>query len=172
MTERETKGFTVCYDRGEAQFPVYVMAVVAAVLIAGSFAGAGIIAFTLGIVAAAVAYFNYPLLETGRPRLGAGQHGLFIEGFGIIDWRAIDRIDLVTIAVRVMTTHELQIALKVPLGRALIVDWRRMPWYRLFMRLPWSMTSANVIRINIEPFDKPPEEVHRTFQRMWRYYRS
>ena len=25
---------------------------------------------------------------------------------------------------------------------------------------------------NVEPFDQPPDMIHRTFLRMWRYYRS
>jgi len=28
------------------------------------------------------------------------------------------------------------------------------------------------VRVNLEPFDQPPEAIHRTFLRMWRYYRS
>ena len=30
----------------------------------------------------------------------------------------------------------------------------------------------NVVRVNVEPFDQPPDAIHRTFLRMWRYYRS
>jgi hypothetical protein len=29
-----------------------------------------------------------------------------------------------------------------------------------------------VVRVNLEPFDRTPDEIHRTFLRMWRYYRS
>ena len=29
-----------------------------------------------------------------------------------------------------------------------------------------------VVRVNLEPFDRPADEIHRTFLRMWRYYRS
>jgi len=28
------------------------------------------------------------------------------------------------------------------------------------------------VRIKLEPFDQPADEIHRTFFRMWRYYRS
>ena len=40
------------------------------------------------------------------------------------------------------------------------------------MRLPWTMTYNNMIRITLDPFDKEPGEIHRTFLRMWRHYRS
>ena len=40
------------------------------------------------------------------------------------------------------------------------------------MRLPWRMSHTNMVRINVEPFDQPPDMIHRTFLRMWCYYRS
>lgn len=172
MSEHQISGYTVAYGQDETQFPIYVVAVAAAVLIAAAFVYGGTLLLALGVAAAGITYYNYPLLETGRPRLGANEYGVFIEGFGVIRWSAIDRIDLVPIAVRVLTLHELQIGLKVPLGQALVSDWRKLPVYRLLMRLPWSMTHNNVIRVNLDPFDKEPDEIHRTLQRMWRYYRS
>ena len=96
----------------------------------------------------------------------------FIQAFGLIRWRAITQIDLVEIAERAMTVHELQIALNGPLGSALVADWRKRPAYRLLMRLPWRMDHRGVVRVNLEPFDRTPDEIHRTFLRMWRYYRS
>lgn len=172
MNETDFHGYTVAYSRDETQFPVYVTGFAAAVLIAAAFYSGSTIVFALGVAAAGFAYYNFPLLETGRPRLGANQYGVFIEGFGIIHWRAIERIELVPIAVRVMTVHELQIALKLPLGSALIADWRRLPFYRLAMRLPWTMNYNNMIRITVDPFDKEPDDIHRTLLRMWRHYRS
>jgi hypothetical protein len=29
-----------------------------------------------------------------------------------------------------------------------------------------------MVRVNLEPFDQPPDVIHRTFLRMWRFYRS
>jgi hypothetical protein len=71
-----------------------------------------------------------------------------------------------------MTVHELQIVLNAPLSSALVVDWRKQPRYRRWMRLPWRMSHNNMVRVNLEPFDQPPDVIHRTFLRMWRYYRS
>ena len=71
-----------------------------------------------------------------------------------------------------MTVHELQIVLNVPLGSALVVDWRKQPISRLLMRLPWCMDHSGVVRVNLDPLDQPADEIHRTFLRMWRYYRS
>ena len=54
---------------------------------------------------------------------------------------------------------------------ALLVDWRRLPIWRLLMRLPWTMGYDNIVRIDLQPFAPPPDEIIRTMQRMWRYYR-
>jgi hypothetical protein len=124
------------------------------------------------VAAAAFTYYNIPLLETGRPTIGANQYGIFIQAFGLIRWRAIERIDLAEIAERAMTIHELQIALNGTLAAALVTDWRKQPAYRLLMRQPWRMDHKGVVRVNLEPFDRPPDDIHRTFLRMWRYYRS
>jgi hypothetical protein len=172
MPDQEITGYTVAYGRDEAPFPVYAAATVATVLILmGIFQGNAIL-FGFGAIALAFGYYNWPLAELGRPRLGANQYGIFIEGFGIIQWRAIDRIERVQIAVRALTINELQITLKQPLERALVADWRKQPLYRQLMRVPWSMTYNKIVRVRLDPFDKEPDEIDRTFQRMWRYYRS
>src|SRR5712675_1209860 len=52
----------------------------------------------------------------------------------------------------------------LPLGTALVVDWRKkQPAYRLLMRLPWRMSHDRIVRVNLEPFDQPPDAIHRTF---------
>ena len=129
-------------------------------------------AYDVTVAAAGFTYYNIPLLETGRPTIGANQYGIFIQAFGLLRWRAIERIDLVEIAERAMTVHELQIALNTALTSALVADWRKQPIHRLLMRLPWRMDHKGVLRVSLEPFDRPPDEIHRTFLRMWRFYRS
>jgi len=71
-----------------------------------------------------------------------------------------------------MITQQLQIVLNVPLTSALVVDWRKQPLYRSLMRRPWRLDKNGLLLVNLEPFDQPAEEIHRTFLRMWRYYRS
>jgi hypothetical protein len=165
-------GYSVAYGRDDAYFPVYVTAALAAIFVTAAWMTGAAWWLLLAAAAGAFTYYNIPLLETGRPTIGANQYGIFIQAFGLIRWRAIERIDLVEIAERAMTIHELQIVLNAPLSSALVVDWRKQPTYRLAMRLPWRMNHANKIRVNVEPFDQPPDAIHRTFLRMWRYYRS
>jgi hypothetical protein len=165
-------GYSVAYGRDDAYFPVYVTAALAAIFLTAAWMTGAMWWLVLAAAAVAFTYYNIPLLETGRPTIGANQYGIFIQAFGLIRWRAIERIDLVEIAERAMTIHELQIVLNAPLSSALVVDWRKQPTYRLAMRLPWRMNHANQVRVNVEPFDQPPDAIHRTFLRMWRYYRS
>jgi len=172
VDERNAGGYSVTYNRDEIQFPVYVVAIMAAALLAGAWVTGQTVWLVLGVIATAIAYYNFPLLETARPTLGANQYGIFIQGFGLIRWRAIDRIEVVEIAQRASTIHELQIGLNMLLSNALVADWRNQPFYRSLMRLPWSMGVTNVVRVNLEPFNQPPDEIARTLTRLWRYYRS
>jgi hypothetical protein len=172
LDERNVGGYSVAYGRDDTYFPVYITAALALIFCTTTWITGALYWLALALLAAAFTYYNIPLLETGRPTIGANQYGIFIQAFGLIRWRAIARIDLIQIAERAMTVHELQIVLNAPLSSALVVDWRRQPAHRWMMRQPWRMSHDNMVRINVEPFDQPPDAIHRTFLRMWRYYRS
>jgi hypothetical protein len=172
VDERDVGGYSVTYNRDEIQFPVYVIAALSLVLLFTAWVSGQTLWLVLFAATAGVTYYNYPLLETRRPTLGANQYGIFIQGFGLIRWRAIDRIDVVEIAERANTIHELQIGLNMVLSRALVADWRKLPFYRSLMRLPWSMGRSNVVRVSLDPFSEAPQEIQRTLVRLWRYYRS
>src|SRR5262245_38180937 len=172
LDEGNVGGYSVAYSRDDTYFPVYITAALAAIFLTAAWITGELYWLPLAFAAAAFTYYNLPLLETGRPTIGANQYGIFIQAFGLIRWRAIERIELVAIAERAMTVHELQIALASPLASALVTDWRKRPMLRSLMRLPWHMDHNNVVRVAVEPFDQAPDEIHRTLVRMWRYYRS
>ena len=148
--ESNVGGYSVAYGRDDSYFPVYVTAALALIFLTASWITGALYWLPLAFAAAAFTYYNIPLLETGRPTIGANQYGIFIQAFGLIRWRAIERIDLVEIAERAMTVHELQITLGGPLSSALVADWRKQPPWRRFMRLPWRMGHNNMVRIDIE----------------------
>jgi hypothetical protein len=170
--EGNVGGYSVAYGRDDTYFPVYITAALALIFLTATWIMGALYWLVPAAAAAAFTYYNIPLLESGRPTLGANQYGIFIQAFGLIRWRAVERIELVQIAERAMTVHELQIVLGTPLASALVVDWRKQPRWRRFMRLPWRMSHDNMVRIDVEPFDQPADQIHRTFLRMWRYYRS
>lgn len=165
-------GYIVAYEREELSFPVYLVAVVACLLIAAGMVNEVPLLFAPGLAAAAYAFHNIPLLETGKPRLGAGQYGLFIEGLGLIRWSAIDRIDIMPVDVRGIPCHDMMLTLKTTVSEALLLDWRNRSIVRRLMRVPWSPRKTNRIRIPLDVMDRPYTEVHQTFLRMWRYYRG
>ncbi|MFT3731060.1 MAG: hypothetical protein QM780_06485 [Hyphomicrobium sp.] len=135
------------------------------------FAIDNILLVALSLFAFGFAYYNFPLLETGKPRIGAGQYGIFAEGLGIVAWGSIKEIELAPVEVRGSTSNELRIMLEDPLDRALIADWRKRPFYRFLMRLPWISAPNNVIRIPLDVFDRPADEIMRTFNRMLTFFR-
>jgi len=172
VTDEDIVGYTVAYEREDLSFPVYLVAVVAVLFFAAGMAKDVPLLSALAFAPAAYAFYNIPLLETGKPRLGAGQYGLFIEGLGLVQWSALDAIDLVPADVRGVAGHDLLLSLKGGLNEALILDWRNRPLARRFMRLPWTFKKPNAIRIPLDIMDRPYGEIHQTVLRMWRYYRG
>ena len=171
VSQDHLHGYTLAYEREEIQFPVYVVAFIGACFATAGAALDNIVLIALAIGAFGFAYYNYPLLETGRPRLGAGQYGIFAEGLGIVAWRAIKSIDMLPVDMRGATSNELRITMDEPLDRALLADWRKRPVYRVLMRLPWSMAGKDTIRVPLDVFDKPAEEIYQNFTRMMKFYR-
>lgn len=163
------EGFGVPYGRDSAS-RCYGLAFVSAALFIGFIASGSRIALALGVAAAMGAYYFLPLINAKRPRLGANQYGVFVDGFGIIDWRAISEMRIQTTAIRSIEQRELQIQLSRDLNRALMADWRRLPYWRLLMRLPWTMTPDNMLRIDMTPFATEPDTVLEQLNRMRRFY--
>jgi hypothetical protein len=164
------RGYHLAYAKDAGDFRFNVMAVIA-VIAFGMFAATGYdVILVFAALTGCVAYYFYPLKER-KPRIGAGQYGIFIDGFGLISWRAIADIQKITYASRFNETDELQIRLKTSLDNALLADWRRLPIWRLLMKLPWTMTYDNVVRIPLAPFAPAPDDIQRQFFRLWKYYR-
>ena len=165
-------GYTVAYDREDLAFPVYVVATVAVGLLSAAMIFAMPALAIAALVPAAYTYYNLPLLEAGRPRLGAGEYGLFIEGLGLVPWRAISTIETEVTDFRGTPSRTLAVSLRQSVGKVLLVDWRQRPWLRRPMRLPWHMKSGTEIRIPLDIMDKPPSEIASTLNRMWKFHRG
>ena len=162
-------GFILPYNRAEAP-RFHVLAGITAASFAAWLTWGFQLLSILAILAGCSAYYFFPFTEN-RIRLGANQYGLFIDGFGLIAWRAISDVSLVTYSVRTLEMEELHIKLNQPAQSALLADWRRLPIWRLLMRLPWTMGYDSIVRINLQPFAPPAGQIHGTIQRMWKFYR-
>ena len=163
-------GFAICYARDKGEFRVYACALFGIGLVGGGLFRGSEIAVFIGLLFLMTAYYFYPLTEAQKVRLGAGEHGVFIEGLGIIPWYAIQSIEVSTSFVRTMEVSELKIKLSYSLPNALIADWRSLPWHRLLMKLPWTMGRHNVVRINLEPFPAEPAAILAALHRTQRYF--
>lgn len=172
VSDEDMDGYTLAYDRDELQFPVYVVVIIGLILLASALVHESTILFSLALGALGFAYHNAPLLEKSRPRIGAAPYGVLVEGLGIIPWREIKEISLAPLDARGASFNELRLRLGRPLAQALIADWRKRPWYRLMMRLPWSRGPEETIRIPLDVFGEPPDKVLQTFERMYKYYRA
>lgn len=164
------QGFAVGYAKGKGTFRVIITAALAILLTGATIQTGSNVALALAAFFAVAAFYFFPLIETGRPRLGAGEHGIFVEGFGVLAWRSVSDIRLASRAVRSILVQELQITLSRPLSQAVIADWRDLPYHRLLMRLPWRMPNENTIYVNLEPFGGDPEQIVAEIKRRWRYY--
>ncbi len=168
--DHEFTGYTVAYEREDLQFPVYLVTLIAIAFFAAAVVKDIVWLALPGVAAAAYAYYNLPLVETGRPRLGAGQYGIFLEGLGLVPWRAVTAIETVTTYVHGASGSELHIALKRPVSEVLLADWRKRPLARKLMRRPWSLKSPSTIRIPLDILDRPADEITANLTRMWTYY--
>ena len=163
-------GYAVGYANDKGTFRVFVTTALAICFALAWFFTGSEITLVLAAFFAVTAYYFFPLIETGKARLGAGQYGLFIEGFGIIPWRSVGDISLSTYAVRSIQVSELHIKLSRSLPNALMADWRSLSYFRLLMKLPWTMSRDNVVRINLEPFGDVPDDIVGALQRNWRLF--
>lgn len=163
------EGFVLSYGREEAG-RFHALAAITAVAGAAYVAYGAEFLLAIAVLAGCAAYYFFPFTER-RVRLGANQYGLFIDGLGLLDWRAIAEVNLINYSIRTIDIQELQIKLRVPMNSALLVDWRRLPIWRLLMRLPWSMGYDEIIRVKLQPFSTPGDQIHAAVKRLWRYYR-
>lgn len=164
-------GYILPYGERSADFNFNAMALLAVFFFVLTFILAYPPVLLPAAGAAGVAYYYYPLTERRKPRLGAGQYGVFVDGLGLISWRAIADIDTISFTSRLAQTHELRITLNRPLDDALLADWRKLPLWRMLMKLPWHMPSDEVVCIPLEPFDPPAREIRSQFVQLRDHYR-
>lgn len=165
-------GYAVSYDQDEIQFPVWVLMTVGAALLFASIVTVNAVLALLSTFAAGFAYHNYPLLETGTTRLGANQHGLFIEGLGLLAWRSIASIHPVEVFVRGSEYTEAEISVSGPLQVAIIEKAPDAGFRRRLMRKPFYLGPGSNIRIPLNILDRAPDEVMNTITRTWLYYKN
>ena len=74
LNQAPPQGYTVTYEQEELQFPVYVVGFVGACFAVAGAALDNVFLIALALFAWGFAFYNFPLLEKGKPRIGAGQY--------------------------------------------------------------------------------------------------
>jgi hypothetical protein len=163
-------GYAVGYDPESGAFRVFGCLGGAVVLVFLWFISGHPAPLVLATLAAAAGYYYFPLVERKKARLGAGEYGVFLEGLGVIPWHAIGEVKHASYFVRTMKIDELHLVLTKALPKNLIADWRSLPWFRLLMKLPWSITQDNVVKVTLEPFGGKPQAVVESVRRQRQMY--
>jgi hypothetical protein len=154
------KPFAVGYRKGSGEGLVYgglfIAAIGAMAFLAGS--GAGFLVVT---AAGLVATFHfYPLVEAGRPQLGANDDGLFIEGIGFIDWAEIAELELFRTSVRSIMMTNLIVTLARPLGDA-VIKREKQEWWRVLTTRCYKPTAPQQLLIPLHPLQGEPDEIFK-----------
>ncbi|MCV0428936.1 MAG: hypothetical protein K5905_26070, partial [Roseibium sp.] len=110
----------------------------------------------------AMAYWHYPMVERGKPQLGANEEGLYVERIGFIDWAAIRMTDVKRTTVRNMELVSLDVLLTRPLENAVSQAQSFSIWKKFMMR-NWKRTprehGRELIAINLHTLAADPDEI-------------
>ncbi|WP_162901310.1 hypothetical protein [Breoghania sp. L-A4] len=157
----ETEGprpFAIGYRKGTGEGLVYGGLFVAGLGGVAVATGSGP-AFLVLIAAGLLATFHYyPLVEAGRPKLGANAGGLFIEGIGFIDWAEIADLELYRTSVRSIVLSNLIVTLTRPLEDA-VVKREAQPVWRMLMARCYTRKTPTRIEVPLHTMQGDAEEI-------------
>ena len=88
LTQIPDDGFSLAYSAESGDLRFNIMAFFAVIAIAFYLYTGYDALLAFAVATGCAAYYFYPLIEK-KPRIGANQYGVFIDGFGLIAWRAI-----------------------------------------------------------------------------------
>lgn len=154
--------FTVGFNHGQSAGIVYGSALLGVLFaVIGLVAGLPLLALA-GLAPLAMAYWHYPMIEKGKPQLGANEEGLYVERIGFIDWAAIRMTDVKRTSARNMELVRLDVLLTRPLENA-VSKAQSFPLWKKFMMRNWKRTprehGRELIAINLHTLAADPDEI-------------
>lgn len=161
LAGRTPRPFAVGYQRGAGEGLVFGAAVAGILCVVAAFLQNSPVPLAGLLPAGLFAYRFYPLIETKRPQLGANIDGLFIEGAGFVDWRAIAQVDLFQSSVRNIRIAALRVTLNRSLEDAVAKPIARPFWRRLMTR-SWKVRrwpGGDGLEIELHPLAGDPHEI-------------
>lgn len=154
--------FTVSFNRSQSEVIVYGCLALGILFAAiGVFTGVHLL--TLAAIAPiAMAYWHYPMIEKGKPQLGANEEGLYVERIGFIDWSAIRMTDVKRKTVRNIEQVRLDVLLTRPLDNAL-TRAQPFPFWKKYMKRNWKRSrrehGRELIAIDLHTLAADPDEI-------------
>ncbi|GAB4516125.1 MAG: hypothetical protein Tsb0019_15330 [Roseibium sp.] len=154
--------FTVGFNRSQSEGLVYGSLILGLIFAVIGIAG-GLPLLTLAALAPlGIAYWHYPMIERGRPQLGANEEGLYVERIGFIDWSAIRMTDVKRTSVRNIELVRLDVLLTRPLDDA-VTRAQSFPVWKKFMMRNWKRSprehGRELIAINLHTLAADPDEI-------------
>lgn len=154
--------FTVSYNRQQSESIFYGCLVLGACFAAvGVAGGLPLLAFA-SLAPFAFAYWHFPMIEKGKPQLGANEEGLYVERIGFIDWAAIRMTDVKRTSVRNIELVRLDVLLTRPLDAA-TAKAQTFPFWKKFMMRNWKRIKREhgreLIEIDLHTLSANPDEI-------------
>ncbi|MEO9530015.1 hypothetical protein [Roseibium sp.] len=154
--------FTVGFNRSQSEILVYGSLLLGVLFAAIGIVGGMPLLAIAGIAPIAIAYRHYPMIEKGKPQLGANEDGLYVERIGFIDWAAIRMTDVKRSTVRNVEIVRLDVLLTRSLDNA-VIKAQSVPFWKKFMMRNWKRTprehGRELLAINLHTLSADPEEI-------------
>ncbi len=165
FADLETTGprpFAVGYPKSSGEAIVYGgLLFGAGFVILGLFGGIKPMAL-LSIIPLLVAFWHYPLIDTGQPQLGANDDGLFVERIGFIDWAAVRNMQIARTSVRSIELITLEIDLTRPLSEA-VEKKQLFPLWKSVMTRNWKAfrqpDGTDHLSVRLNTLTGDPDEI-------------
>lgn len=164
--------FTVGYKRGSGEVTVFGNLALGAIFISTGFLTGLPLLSVAGLAPIAYAYRSYPMLEAGRPQLGANADGLYIDRIGFIDWKAIRMTEIGQNPKETKDRVLLNVLLTRPTGDA-VTKAQKIPVWKKYMMRNWKRSQREhgreLIAVNLQTLDADPDDILsriRTFKRV------
>ncbi len=154
--------FSVGYNRSQGEPIVFGCLLLGLLFAVVGLAGGVPFLAVAALVPLAIAFWHTPMIEKGASQLGASGEGLFVERIGVIDWDAIDRIDVKRTAVRSIELTRLEILLACPFENA-IARAQTLPAWKGYTMRNWKKSQGangqETIVVNLHTLAADPQAV-------------
>lgn len=154
--------FTVGYERNNSEAIVFGCLIFGVLFLIVGVVGKVPLLAIAGIAPLATAYWHFPMIDKGRPQLGANEDGLYVERIGFIDWGAIRMAEINRSKARNIDQVKLNVLLTRPITDA-VSKAQQTPLWKKFMMRNWKRSprehGRELVAINLHTLAADPDEI-------------